>query len=212
MRARLRRDLPYARDSSRVTRSFGLSCSSRSSRRRPWPMPDVLGSDGMREKSTSYAGVGRDFIREERAAGRPCLGACDCGLLSKLGASLCSMRSPFYVAPASIGGMWYERGRTSQESRGEQLVGHSSRRVLRFRREIDAQAGVSDGIPYEMGLRAPFLTPEQGFRSHLPRKGAPPGASGNKIGPHRGGALLNAMSFSPTGCAYGSTGTPSSRR
>ena len=57
MRARLRRDVPYARDSSRVTRSFGLSCSSRSSRRRPWPMPDALGSDGMRERS---------FIRTRR--------------------------------------------------------------------------------------------------------------------------------------------------
>lgn len=32
-------------------------------------------------------------------------------------------------------------------------------RLLRrfaFRREIDTRAGVSDGIPYEMGLPAPF--------------------------------------------------------
>ena len=43
-------------------------------------------------------------------------------------------------------------------------------RLLRrfaFRREIDARAGVSDGIPYEMGPSGAVLTPEQGFRTHL---------------------------------------------
>ena len=58
-------------------------------------------------------------------------------------------------------------------------------RLLRrfaFRREIDARAGVSDGIPYEMGLPAPFWRPSEGFVPTC-REMAPTGASDNKKDP-----------------------------
>lgn len=58
-------------------------------------------------------------------------------------------------------------------------------RLLRrfaFRREIDARAGVSDGISYEMLARAPFWRPSEGFVPTC-REKAPTGASDNKKDP-----------------------------